>query len=75
MYLESVRDWLDARVGLTDLGTIARKKEIPIHRHSIWYYLGGMTLFLFTVQVVTGILLLLYLPAERRGSVPSRYSS
>lgn len=26
----------------------------------MWYYLGGMTLFLFTVQVVTGILLLLY---------------
>jgi cytochrome b6 len=60
MYLESVRSWLDARIGLTDLGKIARKKEIPIHRHSIWYYLGGMTLFLFTVQVVTGILLLLY---------------
>jgi quinol-cytochrome oxidoreductase complex cytochrome b subunit len=60
MYLESARSWLDARIGLTDLGRIARKKEIPIHRHSIWYYLGGMTLFLFTVQVVTGILLLLY---------------
>jgi quinol-cytochrome oxidoreductase complex cytochrome b subunit len=59
-YLVSVRDWLDARIGLMDLGTIARKKEIPVHRHSIWYYLGGMTLFLFTVQVVTGILLLLY---------------
>jgi quinol-cytochrome oxidoreductase complex cytochrome b subunit len=60
MYFESVRGWLDARIGLTDLGKIARKKEIPVHRHSIWYYLGGMTLFLFTVQVVTGILLLLY---------------
>ncbi len=36
------------------------KKEVPLHRHSIWYYFGGMTLFLFTVQVVTGILLLLY---------------
>jgi quinol-cytochrome oxidoreductase complex cytochrome b subunit len=58
--LLSVRDWLDARIGLADLGTVARKKEIPIHRHSIWYYLGGMTLFLFAVQVVTGILLLLY---------------
>ena len=57
------------RVGLTDLAKIARKKEIPIHRHSIWYYLGGMTLFLFAVQVVTGILLLLGLPAERRGSL------
>jgi quinol-cytochrome oxidoreductase complex cytochrome b subunit len=60
MYLEGVCGWLDARIGLTELGRIARKKEIPIHRHSIWYYLGGMTLFLFTVQVVTGILLLLY---------------
>ena len=39
---------------------MARKKEVPLHRHSIWYYFGGMTLFLFTVQVATGILLLLY---------------
>jgi cytochrome b6 len=52
--------WLDERVGLSDLGKLARKKEVPVHRHTVWYYLGGMTLFLFTVQVVTGILLLLY---------------
>jgi cytochrome b6 len=52
--------WLDQRVGLKDLEKLARKKEIPVHRHSIWYYLGGMTLFLFIVQVSTGILLLLY---------------
>jgi cytochrome b6 len=52
--------WLDQRVGLKELEKLARKKEIPVHRHSIWYYLGGMTLFLFIVQVSTGILLLLY---------------
>ena len=52
--------WLDQRVGLADLEKLARKKEIPVHRHSIWYYLGGMTLFLFIIQVSTGILLLLY---------------
>jgi cytochrome b6 len=52
--------WLDQRVGLKDLEKLARKKEIPVHRHGIWYYLGGMTLFLFIVQVSTGILLLLY---------------
>jgi quinol-cytochrome oxidoreductase complex cytochrome b subunit len=52
--------WLDQRVGLADLEKLARKKEIPVHRHSIWYYLGGMTLFLFMIQVSTGILLLLY---------------
>ena len=52
--------WLDERVGLSDAGRIARKKEVPLHRHTVWYYLGGMTLFLFTIQVVTGVLLLFY---------------
>jgi cytochrome b6 len=52
--------WLDARVGLADLEKLAHKKQVPVHRHTIWYYFGGMTLFLFTVQVGTGILLLLY---------------
>ena len=33
---------------------------MPVHTQKIWYYLGGMTLFLFGVQVFTGILLLLY---------------
>jgi cytochrome b6 len=52
--------WLDERVGLAEFEKLARKKEVPVHRHSAWYYLGGMTLFLFVVQVMTGILLLLY---------------
>jgi cytochrome b6 len=52
--------WLDERVGLSDLAKLARKKEVPLHRHSFWYYFGGMTLFLFMIQVATGILLLLY---------------
>ena len=52
--------WLDERVGLSDMAYLAKKKEIPLHRHTFWYYFGGMTLFLFMVQVTTGILLLLY---------------
>lgn len=52
--------WLDDRLGLSALGTLARKKQVPVHRHTIWYYLGGMTLFLFAVQITTGTLLLLY---------------
>jgi cytochrome b6 len=36
------------------------KKYVPLHRHSVWYYFGGVSLFLFIIQVVTGILLLLY---------------
>ena len=52
--------WLDERIGLADLLRLAKKKEIPLHRHSFWYYLGGMTLFLFAIQVATGVLLLFY---------------
>ncbi len=52
--------WLDERIGLAAIEKLARKKEVPVHRHSIWYYLGGMTLFLFVIQVTTGSLLLLY---------------
>src|SRR5947207_5330831 len=44
----------------TVLTAALREKSVPIHRHTIWYYFGGMTLFLFSVQAVTGILLLLY---------------
>ncbi len=37
-----------------------KKKEVPQHRHSVWYYFGGLTLFFFVVQVLTGLLLLQY---------------
>ena len=33
---------------------------MPVHAQKVWYYLGGLTLFLFAVQIFTGILLLLY---------------
>ncbi len=58
--IEAAKEWLDDRLGVEPIAKMAEKKEVPVHRHSIWYYFGGMTLFLFTVQVVTGILLLLY---------------
>lgn len=53
-------EWLDRRIGLAELEKLAKKKEVPVHRHTFWYYLGGMTLFLFLIQVATGILLLFY---------------
>jgi cytochrome b6 len=52
--------WLDERIQLQGLVEFMGKKYVPIHRHSIWYYFGGLSLFLFIIQVVTGILLLLY---------------
>jgi quinol-cytochrome oxidoreductase complex cytochrome b subunit len=53
-------DWINERVMLDDLVDFMGKKYVPIHRHSIWYYFGGVSLFLFIIQVITGIMLLLY---------------
>jgi cytochrome b6 len=57
---DAVMSWLDRRLGINAAIELAEHKEVPQHRHSVWYYFGGMTLFLFCVQVATGILLLLY---------------
>ncbi|TFG65721.1 MAG: cytochrome bc complex cytochrome b subunit, partial [Gemmatimonadales bacterium] len=57
-------EWFDNRLGLAVFERLARKKEVPLHKHTFWYYLGGMTLFLFIVQVGTGILLLFYYRAS-----------
>src|SRR5262245_1551636 len=53
-------DWADERIDLSDLRHFVAEKSVPIHAQEVWYYLGGLTLFLFTVQIFTGILLLLY---------------
>jgi len=58
--LRNVRNWLDERLGWDDLIAPLRKKTVSVHRLSYWYFLGGITLFLFLIQVLTGILLLLY---------------
>jgi quinol-cytochrome oxidoreductase complex cytochrome b subunit len=59
-YFRKLYAWIDERVQLEDLVQFLGKKYVPIHRHSIWYYFGGVSLFLFIIQVITGILLLLY---------------
>ena len=52
--------WFDERYDLSPVLNFMSHKTVPVHKHSIWYYMGGVTLFLFIVQVVTGILLVLY---------------
>jgi cytochrome b6 len=48
------------RLGLDAARALAAKKHVPIHRTTVFYFLGGMALFLFGVQLATGILLALY---------------
>jgi cytochrome b6 len=56
----AARDYLESRFKLSGALEFGRKKKVPEHRFSLWYYFGGLCLFLFFIQVATGILLLLY---------------
>jgi cytochrome b6 len=58
--VKALVNWLDDRIGFRALKPLATKKTVPVHRHTFWYYLGGMIVFLFFLQVATGILLLFY---------------
>ena len=57
---ENVVSWLDDRLALPTIREVAAHKTVPMHRYMVFYYLGGMTLFFFLVQVSTGIMLMLY---------------
>ena len=52
--------YFDSVFRISDLLQFAQKKKVPEHKYSFWYYFGGICLFLFVIQVITGILLLLY---------------
>jgi len=52
--------WLEERLPLAAIRGFATHKTVPVHRYSIFYFLGGMALFFFVVQVTTGVLLMLY---------------
>ena len=60
MRAADLRSWLDERLPLQAATELARHKTVPVHRLTVVYYFGGMTLFFFLVQVMTGILLMLY---------------
>jgi cytochrome b6 len=59
-FWKSAGDYLEQRFQWSALLQFGQKKKVPEHRYSFWYYFGGICLFLFILQVLTGILLLLY---------------
>jgi quinol-cytochrome oxidoreductase complex cytochrome b subunit len=63
--------WAEERLPLAALRDFVRHKTVPVHRHTVFYYLGGMTLFFFLVQVATGILLMLYYRPSAEGAYES----
>jgi cytochrome b6 len=63
--------WLEERVDLGVIRHLIEHKRVPVHRHSVWYYFGGMALFLFVVQILSGILLLGYYRPTEDGAFES----
>jgi quinol-cytochrome oxidoreductase complex cytochrome b subunit len=59
-YFKGIYRWVDERLKIDALVEYMGGKVVPQHGHSVFYYFGGISLFLFSVQVVTGILLLMY---------------
>ncbi len=57
-WITGLINWLDERLAVRQLVQTLLHVEIPRTAHT--YYLGGITLFLFLSQGVTGILLSLY---------------
>lgn len=55
-----IYNWLDERLGLKAIVDLFSKKTVPIHKQTYWYYWGGITLTLFIIQIITGILLMIY---------------
>lgn len=55
-----VRIWFKERYDLERLIGVAREKYVPVHKHDIWYYTGGIVLFLFMIQFISGMALALY---------------
>lgn len=55
-----MKKWLEERYDLSDLKEFAKKKHVPAHKHELWYYTGGVALFLIAFQFVTGMILALY---------------
>jgi len=53
-------DWLNSRYKIDKLLYFSKEKHVPLHKGTGWYYFGGIALFLFGVQVLTGLILLFY---------------
>lgn len=58
--LKNILSFFVFRFKLQELAQWGKKKKVPEHKHSFWYYFGGICLVLFIIQVLTGILLLIY---------------
>ena len=63
--------WAKDRYPVSQFAEWAKHKTVPVGPNAFWYYFGGITLFLFLIQVGTGILLMFYY----KGSADTAFAS
>jgi cytochrome b6 len=68
---QGVHRWLQKPILFPGADPSSTKHLALPHHPSLWYYLGGVTLFLFSLQVTTGFLLLLYYRPTPEGAYES----
>ena len=61
---QKIYEWFDRRFDLTTAQKLAAKKQVPVHGQSLWYYLGGIAIVILGIQVLTGLLLMIYYVPE-----------
>jgi cytochrome b6 len=68
---ERLAGFFRARYPLDAFGGALGHKTVPRHRHTAWYYFGGITLLLVGIQFASGLLLLLYYRPTAEGAFES----
>lgn len=57
---QRLKNWFDERYDFEGIRSFLKQKVVPVHKYSILYYTGGLTLFLFILQFITGMVLAFY---------------
>ena len=58
--IKSILDWIDVRVGIREVAEKELTGYLLPRTINVWYSMGSILLFAFALQVVTGMLLLIY---------------
>lgn len=68
---DRLKRFFKERYPLGGLGEFFAHKAVPVHRHFIWYYFGGVTLAFLFFLFASGLLLLLYYRPSAEGAFES----
>jgi ubiquinol-cytochrome c reductase cytochrome b subunit len=59
-FFKTLYDWIDVRLGVRAVVNEKRSGHLLPHNINAWYSLGSVLLVVFSLQIVTGLLLMLY---------------